>query len=90
MEDLRLSPQEKGVTKDIFAGIFAGLMEAVHIELPDEAVNVPMPEIFREDMVLKLIDFFDGELTSVGHPMYNGLILLIFEDVETLLDEVSH
>lgn len=41
-------------------------------------------------MILKLIDFFDGKLTPVGHPMYNGLILLIFENVETLLDEVSH
>lgn len=90
MEDLGLSPQEKGMTKDIFAGILAGLMEAIHIELPDEAVNVPVPKIFREDMILKLIDFFDGELASVGHPMNNGLILLIFKNVETLLNEVSH
>lgn len=90
MEDLRLPSQEKGVTKDIFAGILAGLMEAIHIELPDEAVNVPMPEIFGEDMILKLIDFLDGKLTTVGHPMYNGLILLIFQNIETLLDEVSH
>lgn len=78
------------MTKDIFAGIFTGLVEAIHIELSDEAVNVPVPKIFREDMILKLIDFFDGELTSVGHPMNNGLILLIFKNVETLLDEVSH
>lgn len=46
MEDLRLSSQKEGVTEDIFAGILAGLMEAVHVELSDEAVNVSVPEIF--------------------------------------------
>ncbi len=47
MEELRLSSEKEGVTKDVFAGVLTGLMEAVHVELSDEAVDVTVPEKFR-------------------------------------------
>lgn len=46
MEKLRLSPQEEGMTKDVFTGVLAGLMESVHVKLSDEAIDVPMTEEF--------------------------------------------
>lgn len=78
------------MTEDIFAGVFAGLVEAVHVELSDEAIDIPVSEEFGQDVVLELIDFFDGKLPSVGHPVDDGLVLLVFEDFKALLDEVGH
>lgn len=46
MQNLRLPPQEKGMTKNIFAGVLAALVEAVHVELPNEGVDISMPEVF--------------------------------------------
>jgi hypothetical protein len=41
-------------------------------------------------MFLELIDLLDGELAPIAHPMDNGLVLFVLEDLEALLDEVSH
>ncbi len=46
-------------------------MEAIHVKLSNEAVDIPVPEEFGEDVILKLINFFDGKLASVGHPVDN-------------------
>lgn len=59
------------MAEDIFAGVFSAFVEAVHVKLSDEGVDVAMTEVFREDMVLEVIDLFDGKLTSVGHPVYD-------------------
>jgi hypothetical protein len=89
MEDIGLPPEKVRVAKNVFAGVFAAFVEAVHIELPDEGVDVPVPEVLGEDMVLELVDLFDGKLASVGHPVDDGLVLFVLEDLEALLDEVS-
>lgn len=39
---------------------------------------------------MELIDFLDGKLASVAHPMNDGLVLFVFEDLEALLDEVGY
>ena len=89
-EEMGLAAEEEGVAEDIFAGILAGFVEAIHVELPDEAIDIPMPEIFGEDMFLEFIDLLDGKLAAVAHPMDNGLVLFVLEDLEALLDEVGH
>ena len=66
------------MAEDVFAWVFATLMEAVHVELPNEGVDISVPEEFWEDVVLELIDLFDGELTPVAHPVDDGLVLLVF------------
>jgi hypothetical protein len=53
-------------------------MEAVHVELPNEAVDIAVPKVFGEDMLLKLIDLLDGKLAPIAHPVDYGLILLVF------------
>jgi hypothetical protein len=57
------------VAKDVLAGVFATLMEAIHVELAYEGVYISMSEILRQDVVLKLIYLFDGKLTPVCHPV---------------------
>lgn len=59
------------MTENILAGVFARLMEAVHVELSNKTVDVVMPEMFGQDLILKLVDLFDGELSAIGHPMNN-------------------
>lgn len=66
------------MAKNVLAGIFATLMEAVHVELSDERVDVSMSEVFGEDMILKLIYLFDSEFTPVGHPVDDGFVLFVF------------
>jgi hypothetical protein len=77
------------VAENVLAGVFATLVKAVHVELPDEGVDIPVPEVFGEDVLLELIDLFDGELASVGHPMYDDFVLFVFEDFKAFLDEVG-
>jgi hypothetical protein len=49
-----------------------------------------VPEEFGEDVFLELIDLLDGKLAAVAHPVDNGLVLFVLEDLEALLDEVGH
>lgn len=78
VEDLWLSSEEVGMAEYVFAGVFAALVKTVHIELAYEGVNVSVAEVLGEDMILEVIDLFDGELTPVGHPVDDGLVLLVF------------
>ena len=89
MEDLLLSFQEEGMAENILAGVFATFVEAVHVELPDEGVDVTVPEVFGKDMVLEVVDLFDGELASVGHPVDDSLVVFVFKDLEALLNEIG-
>ena len=77
------------MAEDVLAGILPALVEAVHVELPDEGVDIPVPEELGKDLVLKIIDLLDGEFPAVGHPVYDGLVILVLEDLETLLDKVG-
>ena len=89
VEQLRMSPLEEGMAEDVLGGVFSAFVEAVHVELADEGVDVAVSEVFGEDVILEVINFFDGELAAVGHPVDDGLVLLVLKNLEALLDEVS-
>lgn len=89
MEDIGLPSEKVRMAEYIFGWIFATLMEAVHVELADEGVDVSVSEVAREDLVLELVDLSDGEFTAVGQPVDDGLVLFVLEDLEALLDEVG-
>jgi hypothetical protein len=65
------------MAKDVLAWVLAGFMKAIHVELANEAINVAMSEVLGQDLVLKLFNLFDRELTSACCPLNDGLILLI-------------
>lgn len=46
VKDLGLSSQEERMTEDVLAGVFATLVEAVHVELSNERVDVAVSEVF--------------------------------------------
>lgn len=50
------------MTKDTFRVICTGLMKAIHVKLSNEAVDFVMPEISRQNNLLKLVDILDDEL----------------------------
>lgn len=77
------------MTEYIFTGIFSAFMESIHIELSNEGVDISVSEIFGEDVILEVIDLFDGKLTTIRHPMDDGLVIFVVEDFETFLDEIS-
>ena len=82
MQDLRLSFKEVWMTEDIFTGIFTAFVEAVHVELSYERVDISVPEVFGEDVVLEVIDLFDGELPPVGHPVDDRLVVFVLKNLE--------
>lgn len=41
-------------------------------------------------MVLEVVNLLDGELPSVGHPVNDRLVVFVFEDLETLLNEIGN
>ena len=72
-----MTSDEIGVTENIFTGVFTTLVEAVHVQLSDERVDISVSEIFWEDVVLEVIYLFDRELLPVGHPMYDSFIFFV-------------
>lgn len=66
------------MAKNVLAWIFPTLMETIHVELSNKRIDVSVSKIFREDMVLKLINLFDGKFTSIGHPVDDGFVLFVF------------
>lgn len=82
--------EEERMAEYIFTGILTRFMESVHVELANEAIDVPMPKKFGKDMVLKLIDLLDGKLTAVGHPVNNRLVFLVLQDLKALLNKICH
>lgn len=52
-------------------------MEAIHIELPYEAVDFVMPKISRQNNLLKLIDIFDDKLHTCWGPVSDFVELII-------------
>ena len=90
MEDLRLPSEEVWVTEDVLAGVFATFVEAIHVKLSYERVDISVSEVFGEDVVLEVIDLFDGELPSVGHPVNDRLVVFVLQYFKWFLDEVGN
>ena len=83
--------------KNIFVGLFPGFVEPIHVKLPDEAVDVFVPEVLGEDDLLKIINVSNGKLPAIGQPVDSfGVFVILSEwrnyidDLKSLLDEVSH
>jgi hypothetical protein len=53
------------MAKDIFARLFARFVESIHIELPYEAINVPVPKVFGQNGRLELLNILNSELLSI-------------------------
>ena len=85
-----LSAEEEGVTEYVLAGVFAAFVEAVHVELAYEGVDVAMSEVLGENVVLELINLLDRKFTPIGHPVDNRFVLLVFKDLEALLDKIRY
>lgn len=54
-------------------------MEAVHIELPYETVDVAVPEVLGQHNLLEFINVFYHELGSIGGPKYNFVKLRVLD-----------
>ena len=77
MKGLGLSSEEEWMAEDIFTRIFTTFMEAVHVELSNERVDVAMSEVFGQNVILKVIDLFDGKFSAVNHPVDDVLVFSI-------------
>jgi hypothetical protein len=60
---------EQRVTEDTFGVFLSGLVETIHIQLSDEAVDFVVSKEFGEHNLLKLVDVLDDELCSCGGPI---------------------
>lgn len=69
-------PLKVGMAEDVPGGFLPGLVEPVHVELPDEAVDVPVAEIFRQDDFFKLVNVLDGEFFSIAQPLDDPAVLV--------------
>ena len=65
------------MTEDTLSVICTGLMEAVHVQLPDEAVDFVVAEIARQDNLLELRNILDDELAARWSPKSNLVELII-------------
>lgn len=54
--------EEEGMAKDALGVISSGLMEAIHVELANEAVDLVVAEIAGKNNLLELVDILDDEL----------------------------
>ena len=72
-----MSPQKVRMAKYILGWFFTTLMETIHIELTNEAVDVTMPKILWKYVLLKFLDVLNGELFPIGYPLDNLFIFFI-------------
>ena len=57
-------PYKVRMKEDLFAILSTFLMETIHVELPDEAIDLIVPEVFRQDMLLESFYISDVKLFS--------------------------
>lgn len=62
-------PLEEGMAKNAFDVIVAGLVEAVHVELADEAVHLGVAEVPGQHYLLQLAHILDHELGARWRPV---------------------
>ena len=74
---LRVVLQEIGVAEYIFGRLLPRFVEPVHIQLPDEAVDVLVSEVFGQDCLLELVDVLDREFFPVARPLDNLAVLVV-------------
>lgn len=63
------------MAKCAFEAVMLDLVEPVHVELPDKAVDFIVAEIARKDHFFKLLAVFDDKLKPVRGPVDDLLIL---------------
>lgn len=70
------------MAKDISRWVFSWLMEAIHVKLSDKGVNVAMSEESGQNICLKFISIFDGELLPRRKPVNNLSVIRILDIFE--------
>lgn len=85
------------MTEHTFRVVLSGLVKAIHIQLPDEAVNFVVSEVFWKHYLLKLTDVFNDKLGSSWPPEdYFGKLLILnlmtlyVKNLEGFTDEPCH
>lgn len=63
------------VAEGAFEVVMFDLVEAVHVELPDEAVHFVVAEVPGQYDFLQLLDILDDEFQAVARPVDNLLVL---------------
>lgn len=56
---------EKRMTKNVFAWLLPRFVKTIHVELSNEAINISMAEIVREDYLFEMINIFDEEFFAI-------------------------
>lgn len=57
---------EKRMTKNVFSWLLPRFVKTIHVELANEAINIPMAKIVREDYLFELINIFYEEFFAIG------------------------
>lgn len=57
------------MTEHALGVISPGLMKAIHVELPHKAIDLIMPEVSRQDDLLKLVDILYDKFTARRGPV---------------------
>lgn len=65
------------MAKYAFGVVLAAFVEPIHIELTYEAVYFLMPEVLRQDYLLKFVDVLDDELLARVPPENYFRVLLV-------------
>ena len=76
------------MAKDALRLLSSRFMKAIHIELSNEAINLIMPKISRQNNLLELINIFDDKLHSGLGPI-SYLIKLIILTKKTITFRIS-
>lgn len=64
------------MSEGAFEGVVFDFMEAVHVELPDEAVHLVVSEVVREHDLFEFYDIPYDELEAVRRPVNYLLVVL--------------
>lgn len=61
-------------------------VEAIHVELSDEAVDLVVAEVFRQDKLLQFGTVTYDKLCAISGPMYDLMILLVLIKIKLYIE----
>ena len=89
-EELGVIPLEKGVSKLDLCYASPALVEIVHIELPDERIQVAVLEVLSQGLMSEAFPILNFEGESIRCPLDNARQVLRVDHFKQLAEEDGH
>ena len=69
------------MAKDVSRRVFSRFVEIIHVELSNERMDIAMPEVIWQNIILESIRISDSKFFAGSKPVNDLMILRILDDI---------